>query len=105
MLVRSLVVVVYLISFLLSAQVPEACIQSPSRSAICDHLIYKRSPVDVAALEIQKNQMICLCMADFQSLRVPIRKGIAATEQQVELARTARRLGISEDVLLSLVRD
>ena len=87
------------------AQAPESCIQSSKRDAICDHLIYKRSPVSIEPLGIEQGQMVCLCMADYQSLRIPITEGLAATHQLVELKRAARDLGVDEHALIQLIRD
>ena len=84
--------------------VPEQCLQLPERTEICDHTLYKRSPVDVPATNVKKGEMVCLCMADFLPLRIEADSEVAKIEQQVELARSAKKLNMTEQDLLTLIR-
>ena len=84
--------------------VPEQCLQLPERTEICDHTLYKRSPVDVPATNVKKGEMVCLCMADFLPLRIEADSEVAKIEQQVELSRSAKKLNMTEQDLLTLIR-
>ena len=86
------------------AQVPQTCIQLPERTEVCAHQLYKRANFGIAALNIIEGQMVCICMADFNNLRVAQTQGLASVDQKVELSRSAKQLGISETALLELIR-
>ena len=87
------------------AEVPGECLQLPERTQICDNELYKRSPVDVPPLAIKAGEMVCICMADFSSLRIKASSQLEQIDQQVTLKRAAENLGISERDLLRLIRD
>lgn len=103
--VRANLLFLFLLTVPVFAQVPEMCIEKPRRDNVCEHLLYKRSPVSIEQLKIKEGDMVCLCMADYQPLRIPIKDGIAATQQLVELKRAARDLGVEENALAQLIRD
>lgn len=87
------------------AQVPENCVQLPQRTQVCPHLMYKKSPVKLVPYNIEQGQMVCICMADFNELRMPAEGDQEKIEQQVALSRLAEKLAIPERDLLSLIRD
>lgn len=87
------------------AAVPEQCIQLPTRTAVCPHLLYKKSPVDVVTPKTSKGEMVCICMDDFKELRIEAQSELDIIDQQVALKRAAEKLAISEADLLTLIRN
>lgn len=51
------------------AQVPQQCLQSPLRQQLCPHTIYKRALISVPALNVDKGQMICICLSDITDIQ------------------------------------
>ena len=84
---------------------PEKCLQLPERNSACPHLIYKKAKVDVPILDSKANEMICICLSDMGSLRLQAQGKLAEIEQQVTLSRLAIKLQLSEQDLLTLIRD
>lgn len=83
---------------------PEQCLQLPERSEACPHLIYKKSKIAVSQTNTKVNEIICICLTDFEKL-VPEAKGqIAKIEQQVEFKLVTEKLSISEQDLILLLR-
>ena len=87
-----------------SAKVPGECLQLPERTRVCPNELYKRSPVDVPPLAIKEGEMVCICMADFVALRIEASTQIEKINQKAELTRSAIKLGMSEQDLLTLIR-
>lgn len=83
---------------------PQTCIQSVQRTEVCPNLLYKRSPIDVAQLEIKEGDMICLCMADFSDLRIRALSEPQMSRQALKSSRMAADLGIPAETLLQLIR-
>ncbi len=90
-------------SFNLSA-VPEKCVQLPTRTTPCTNLLFKKSPVAVPIMQTEKGEMVCLCMDDFNELRIEAESELEKIDQQVALSRAAEKLGMSETDLLILIR-
>ena len=88
-----------------SAEVPGECVQLPERTRVCPNELYKRSPVDVPPLAIKAGEMVCICMADFSALRIEASSQVEKINQKAELTRSAIKLGMSEQDLLSLIRN
>ena len=84
---------------------PEKCLQLPERISACPHLIYKKAKVDVPILDSKADEMICICLSDMGSLRLQAQGKLAEVEQQVTLSRLAVKLQLSEQNLLTLIRD
>ena len=93
-----------LVSSIVQGKVPEECVQLPERAGYCPHTLYKKSPVDVPYLNIKTNEMVCICMADFAELRIKASSEQGKIDQQVALSRAARKLDMSEQDLLTLIR-
>jgi hypothetical protein len=86
------------------AALPEQCLQLPERSQACPHLIYKKSKVAVSQTATKVNEIICICLSDFEKLVPQAKTQIAKIEQQVELKLSAQKLSISEQDLILLLR-
>jgi hypothetical protein len=84
---------------------PEQCLQAPERSKTCPHLIYKKAKVDVPIVGVKANEMICICLSDMPSLRLEAKGQLEKINQKVALSRLAAKLQLSEENLLSLLRD
>lgn len=102
--------VVTLVSFFLTsnswaADLPEQCIQLPQRTEVCPNLMYKRANVQIEATNTQVGEIVCICMADFESLRIRALTEPEKSQQAVTLARAAASLGISEAELIALIRN
>lgn len=85
-------------------QLPDRCVQMPQRTQVCPNLLYKKSPVDVDMTNTKSGEIVCICMADFEEIRIEATGTIEKTEQQVAISRAASRIGLSENDLLTLIR-
>ncbi len=92
------------ISELVADPLPDACVQLPQRTDACPNIVYKRSPIDVAQTNTKKGQMICICMADFSSLRIEAESEMGKVDQLIELSKLSVVLSLTEDELLQLIR-
>jgi hypothetical protein len=55
-------------------QYSDLCLQDPNRTQQCPHTLIKVAKLDVPAIEVNKGDMICLCLTDLTD--------IASKEQQ-----------------------
>lgn len=94
------------ISYSVNAQdsLPEKCIQLPERTGVCPNILYKRSPVDVPQFAVKEGEILCICMADFASLRIPATDDTSKVDQIVSLTRASVKLNIDEKTLLEIIR-
>lgn len=83
---------------------PDKCLQLPKRQDVCPNLLYKKSPIAVTQTETKQGEIICICMSDFNTLRLDADSSIDKINQQVDLARASEALGISEQDLILLIR-
>ncbi|WP_040521912.1 hypothetical protein [Aliiglaciecola lipolytica] len=84
--------------------IPDKCIQLPERNSACPNILYKRSPVDVANYDIKQGEMMCICMADFSSLRIEASDDAGKVEQILTLNKASIKLNIDEKTLLEVIR-
>lgn len=89
----------------LAQDVPEQCVQLPQRTLVCPNLIYKRAPLSLPSLSVVEGEMVCVCMADFNIIRIAAETEQEKVNELVELGKLAHQLGISESELISLIRD
>ncbi|MEP4891265.1 MAG: hypothetical protein ABJV04_14655 [Aliiglaciecola sp.] len=92
--------------FAVNAQenLPDKCIQLPERTSVCPNILYKRSPVDIPQFEVKEGEMVCICMADFNSLRIAASDDAGKVDQMVALTRASVKLKIDEKTLLEVIR-
>jgi hypothetical protein len=88
----------------LVAALPDKCLQLPERSQACPHLIYKKSKIAVSQTATKANEIICICLSDFETLVPKAQSQVAKVEQQVELKLAAEKLSMSEQDLILLLR-
>lgn len=88
----------------LAQDTPEQCIQLPQRTLVCPNVLYKRAPVSVPVLNVTEGEMLCICMADFQSIRIAAETEQGKIDEIIKLGKLANKLGISESELVSLIR-
>lgn len=106
MINRNCLFAAVLLSGTAGAQVlPEQCVQVPERTEVCPNLLYKKSPIDVPMLTIQKGQIVCICMADFAEIRIPASSQLEMVDQKVSISRLAAKVNLSEQDLLTLIRE
>lgn len=68
---RKIVSIVWLSFFvngIALAEVPEQCVQSPQRTNMCPHTLFRIAKAPVPGLNIPKNGMVCLCLSDLTDL-------------------------------------
>ncbi|MDO6695805.1 hypothetical protein Q4574_21085 [Aliiglaciecola sp. 3_MG-2023] len=94
------------LTFTVNAQenLPDKCIQLPERSSVCPNILYKRSPVDIPQFEIKEGEMLCICMADFKTLRIAASDDAGKVAQIIELTKVSVKLNIDEKTLLEVIR-
>jgi hypothetical protein len=83
---------------------PSKCLQALERQNVCPHLIYKKAALPVALLDVEKGDVICICLTDFKGLRdIPVSK-VGHINQKVTLQRLVEKHNLSEQDLLTLIR-
>lgn len=105
--VLSIILMAFFVSAFQSAiaqALPDTCLQLPKRQDVCPNLLYKKSPIAVTQTETNQGEIICICMSDFNTLRLDADSSIEKINQQVDLTRAAEALGMSEQDLLLLIR-
>ncbi|WP_166424473.1 hypothetical protein [Paraglaciecola sp. 20A4] len=102
---RAVILLVANFLFCVSAQaLPEQCLQSKARNEPCTHLMYKKSPIDIAELNVTAGDMVCLCLSDVNGIRAAHQVQLNTPELQVTLTRFAQQWGLTEQDLLLLIR-
>ena len=84
---------------------PDVCVKLPQRTAACPNIIYKRSPINVPITNTKKGEMVCICLADFTTLRIEAETEPAKQQQMAELKRMSSAVGIPERDLITLIRN
>ncbi len=84
---------------------PSKCLQASERQNACPHLIYKKAALPVALLEVEKGDVICICLTDFKALRNTAASNVEQIDQQVTLQRLAEKHQLSEQDILTLLRN
>ena len=93
-------------SLTIAAQsLPDKCVKLPQRTTACENIIYKRSPIDVPLTNTKQGEVICICIADFASLRIAAETEVGKVDQLVELSRKSVATGLAEKDLLKLIRN
>lgn len=90
-------------SFSLSA-LPETCIQDPQRKTQCPRIIYKNASLPDPETGQDKNQLVCICLTDFETLLVEEEEAVAKQVKRMKLNSWTAQLGISEEQLKELVK-
>ena len=83
---------------------PSKCLQAVDRKAACPHLIYKKAALAVALLNIEKGDVICICLSDLKALKKTAASAIERIDQQVTLARMAEKYQLDEKDILTLIK-
>ena len=78
---------------------PDKCIQSPQRTESCGHLVYKK-----IAEAGEEAKIFCVCLEDFEDIRVPATDELGIAKQKYAMRKYTAELGVSEEILLQLVR-
>lgn len=92
------------ISFESLAALPEICIQDPQRSQACPRIIYKSADLPDTETGELKNQVICICMTDFQDWLVEPESEVEKKLKQMRIQSWTAQLGISEEKIKELIR-
>ena len=84
---------------------PSKCLQAPERQNVCPHLIYKKAALAVALLDVDKGDIICICLSDLKVLSNTKTSKVAQIDQQATLQRMAKKYQLSTQDILTLVKD
>jgi hypothetical protein len=84
---------------------PSKCLQAVERQNVCPHLIYKKAALPVALLDVEKGDVICICLTDFKALRHTTASKVEQIDQQVTLKRVAEKYQLNEQDILALIRN
>lgn len=84
---------------------PSKCLQAPERQNACPHLIYKKAALSVALLDVDKGDIICICLSDLKALSNTATSKVEQIDQQVTLQRLAEKHQLSEQDILTLIRN
>ncbi|WP_232787875.1 hypothetical protein [Paraglaciecola sp. MB-3u-78] len=71
----------------------------------CQHLIYKKAALPVAFLDVDKGAIICICLRDFKGFRNTATKKIESIAQHITLQRLAEKHQLSEQDIMTLIRN
>lgn len=83
---------------------PTKCLQAPERKNVCPHLLYKKAALPVALLDVEKGDIICICLGDLNALKNMESSNVEKINQQVTLQRIAEKYQLSEQDIFTLVR-
>lgn len=94
------------VGFTTAAQaLPSKCLQAAEKLNVCPHLIYKKAALPVALLEVDKGDIICICLSDFYVLNSTAKSNTEQIDQQVTLQRIAKKYQLKEQDILTLLRN
>ena len=75
---------------------PSKCLQASERIDVCPHLIYKKSALSVALLDVHKGGVICICLSDFKALNNLVVSKVEQIEQNISPIPIAEKYQLSE---------
>lgn len=104
LLARASILGFFIAQPVMAQSMPDSCLQLPKRQDVCPNLLYKKAPIAVVQTNTEAGEIMCICMSDFNSLRIDAQSSIDKINQQVDLSRAADALDISEQDLLTLIR-
>jgi hypothetical protein len=84
---------------------PLQCLQAIERQHVCPNLIYKKAALPVAFLEIEQGDIICICLSDFKGGGRTAMSKVAQIDHHVTLQRIAKKYQLSEQDILTLLRN
>jgi hypothetical protein len=84
---------------------PSKCLQAAERQNVCPHLIYKKAALTVALLDVDKGDIICICLSDLKVLSNTATSKVAQIDHQVTLQRIAKKNQLSGQDILTLIRN
>lgn len=80
------------------------CLKAPERMNVCPHLIYKRAVLSVVLLNVNKGDVICICLTDFKAFRNTATSKAKQIDQHVSFKKIAEEYQLSEQDILTLIR-
>jgi hypothetical protein len=83
---------------------PSKCLQAPSRVNSCAHIIYKKAALAVKSVDVEKGEVICLCLTDLGALYDPAKSKVAKIDQQLTLELLLQKHQMTEQDILTLLR-
>ena len=84
---------------------PAKCLQAEERQNVCPHLIYKKSALSVALLDVEKGEVICICLSDLKTLMNTEKSKLNQINQSVTLQRLAEKYELNEQDILTLIKN
>lgn len=84
---------------------PSKCLQAGEKQNICPHIIYKKAALPVALLDVEKGDVICMCLSDLKGLRNTKTSKLEQINQNTTLQRLAEKYELTEQDILTLVRN
>jgi hypothetical protein len=94
---------VYFLSFNVNA-LPTKCLQLPERKQACPHLIYKKAALPVVRLDVEKGNIICICLTDVNFLKNQTNSAVEKIDQQVTFERLTDYYQLTEQDILTLLK-
>ena len=87
-----------------SDALPESCIQDPQRRTECPRIIYKNATLPDPQSGADKNQLVCICLTDFEDLLLEEEDDVARQVKQLRINSWTAQLGITEEQLRDLIK-
>lgn len=85
--------------------ISSTCLQDPERLGNCPHLIYKKAALPVVLLNVNKGDVICICLTDFKASGETTANKAQQVEQQISFKRVTQTYQLSEQDILMLIRN
>lgn len=82
---------------------PSKCLQVEEMQKACPHIIYKKAALPVAVLDVEKGQIICICLSDLKALRNTATSKVEQINQKVTLQRMAEKHQLTEQDIVTLI--
>lgn len=88
-----------------AAAIPEQCLQMPNRIQACPHMLYKKSPVTIAAINVKEGGVVCLCLTDLNRLIETDISAVDKINQHVDLLKFTEQFSLQKSDILMLIEE
>lgn len=82
---------------------PSKCLQVEEKQKTCPHIMYKKAALSVAVLDVEKGEVICICLSDLKGLRNTATSKVEQINQKVTLQRLAEKHQLTEQDMVTLI--
>lgn len=84
---------------------PSKCLQVEERQSACPHILYKKAALAVRVLNVEKGDVICICLSDLKALKNAAASKVEQIQQKETLQRLAEKHQLTEQDIFTLIRN